>query len=128
MDFQISVSGAGAFRRITLSLSGESQQPELSAIITSPSGIEEIFLPSPEKILANAAYPQSGGRFVTQIGKGRYQLIFQPKEAGPHSLKLVGRTLDRRRMKERRCQETPSIEHNLQSISRPFQKDFQINF
>jgi hypothetical protein len=105
MDFQISASSAGAFRRITLSLPGEPEQLELSAIITSPSGREEIFLPSPEKILSNATYPQSGGRFVTRIGKGKYQLIFQPKEAGPHELKLIGRI-----------------------SGKPFQKAFQITF
>jgi len=105
MEFQISVSTAGAFRRITLSLSEKPQPLEMSAIITPPSEREEIFLPSPEKILPNATYPQSGGRFVTQTGKGKYQLIFQPKEAGPHELKLVGRV-----------------------SGKPFQQNFQIKF
>jgi hypothetical protein len=28
---------------------------------------------------------------VTHIGKGKYQLIYQPKEAGQHGVKLLGR-------------------------------------
>jgi hypothetical protein len=91
MDISFSISGSGAFRRIMLSLSEEPEQLELSAVITAPSGREEIFLPSPEKILPQATYPQSGGRFVTHIGKGKYQLIYQPREPGPHSIKLMGR-------------------------------------
>jgi hypothetical protein len=105
MDINLSVSGAGAFRRITLAVSQEPERLELSAIITPPSGREEIFLPSPEKILANASYPSSGGRFVTQTGKGKYQIIFQPKESGRHELRLIGRAL-----------------------GKPFQKSFQITF
>ena len=117
MDINLSVSSAGAFRRITLAVSQEPAQLELSAIITSASGREEIFLPSPERILPQATYPQSGGRFVTCIGKGKYQIIFQPKEAGPHELKLIGRILDRRR------------DGRLQSnTGKPFQKAFQITF
>jgi hypothetical protein len=93
MDFQVSVSSAGAFRRITISVleGAKPAECELSAIITPPSGRDEIFLPSPEKILPTATYPHSGGRFVTHTGRGRYQIIFQPKEPGPHSLKLIGR-------------------------------------
>ena len=107
MDIKFSVSLAGVFRRIQLSVS-EKNGPvdcELSGIMKGPTGREEIFLPSPEKILPNATYPQSGGRFVTQTGKGKYQLIFQPKEAGPHELKLVGRV-----------------------SGKPFQQNFQIKF
>jgi hypothetical protein len=115
MDFQASVSSAGTFRRITLSLQ-EGSRPadcELSAIITPPSGRDEIFLPSPERILPTVTYPHSGGRFVTHTGPGKYQIIFQPKEPGPHSIKLVGRILDRR----------------LQaSEGKPFKKELQITF
>jgi hypothetical protein len=91
MDITFSVSGSGVFRRIALTVAEEPEQLELSAIVTSPSGREEIFLPSPEKIRTNATYPSSGGRFITQTAKGKYQIIFQPKEAGLHELKLVGR-------------------------------------
>ncbi len=107
MEFQISVSSAGTFRRISLSLLDKSvpAECELSAIITPPSGRDEIFLPSPEKILPTVTYPHSGGRFVTHTGPGKYQIIFQPKENGPHSLKLVGRL-----------------------SGKSFQKEFQITF
>jgi hypothetical protein len=107
MDISITVSGAGVFRRISLSVLDKSKQVEceLSAIITSPSGRDEIFLQSPEKILNNVTYPHSGGRFVTHIGPGKYQIIFQPKESGPHKLKLVGRL-----------------------SGKPFKKEFQVSF
>lgn len=107
MDFQISVSSAGTFRRISLSVLDKSKpaECELSAIITPPSGRDEIFLPSPEKILPTVTYPHSGGRFVTHTGPGKYQIIFQPKEPGQHSLKLVGRL-----------------------SGKAFQKEFQITF
>ncbi len=88
MDISFSVSSAGVFRRISLSLG---QDCELSAIIRSPSGMEEIFLPSPEKLARNVTYPSSGGRFVTCTGKGRYQIIFQPREKGDHTVKILGR-------------------------------------
>jgi len=91
MDIALSLSGSGSFRRITLSLSEEPEQLELSAVVIAPSGREEIFLPSPEKVLPQATYAQSGGRFVTHIGKGKYQLIYQPREPGPHGIKLMGR-------------------------------------
>jgi hypothetical protein len=107
MDISIAVSKAGTFRRILLSVMEKSRpvECELSAIITSPSGRDEIFLQSPEKILPTATYPQSGGRFVTHTGLGKYQIIFQPREKGSHRLKLVGRHSDR-----------------------PFQKELQISF
>lgn len=102
MEIRLSVSSAGTFRRISVSVM-EGSRPaecELSAIITSPSGRDEIFLPSPEKILPMATYPHSGGRFVTHTGQGKYQIIFQPKEAGPHKLKLVGRLSEKPFKKE----------------------------
>jgi hypothetical protein len=107
MDISITVSGAGVFRRVLLSVADKSRpvECELSAIITSPSGRDEIFLQSPEKIQPNVTYPHSGGRFVTHIGPGKYQIIFQPKENGPHRLKLVGRF-----------------------SGKPFQKELQISF
>jgi hypothetical protein len=125
MDISISVSNAGNFRRILLSVVEKSKpvECELSAIITSPSGRDEIFLQSPEKILPNVSYPYSGGRFVTHTGPGKYQIIFQPKENGSHKLKLVGRICDRRR------QETLSVTNRLQSnTGKPFQKELQISF
>ena len=88
MDIEFSVSSAGMFSRIQLSLA---QDCELSAIVTAPSGREEIFLPSPDRLAANVSYPHSGGRFVTCTGRGRYQIIFQPKEKGEHMLKVMGR-------------------------------------
>jgi hypothetical protein len=93
MDISLSVSAAGTFRRITLSVQENSKQAdcELSAIITSPSGKEEIFLPSPDKIASAVTYSHSGGRFVTHTGPGKYQIIFQPGESGPHRLKLIGK-------------------------------------
>ena len=107
MDISLSVSSAGTFRRITLSVQEKSRQAdcELSAIITSPSGKDEIFLPSPEKILPAVTYAQSGGRFVTHTGTGKYQIIFQPRESGPHRLKLVGN-----------------------ASGKAFQKELQLNF
>jgi hypothetical protein len=107
MDISIAVSKAGTFRRILLSVLEKSRpvECELSAIITSPSGRDEIFLQSPEKALPSATYPHSGGRFVTHTGAGKYQIIFQPGEKGPHSLKLVGRF-----------------------SGKPFQKELQISF
>ncbi len=117
MDIALSLSGSGAFRRITLSLTAEPEQLELSAVITAPSGREEIFLPSPEKILPQATYPQSGGRFVTHTGKGKYQLIYQPRESGQHTIKLLGRIPGRR------------LPGSLQSSSgKPFQEKLQITF
>jgi len=107
MEITFSVSSAGTFRRISLSVLEKSgpAECELSAIITPPSGRDEIFLPSPEKILPTVTYPHSGGRFVTHIGPGKYQIIFQPKESGSHKLKLVGRL-----------------------SGKAFQKEFQITF
>lgn len=92
MDVTFSVSASGVFRRISLSVSDKSKptECELSAIIRSPSGTEEIFLPSPEKLANSVTYPSSGGRFVTCTGKGKYQIIFQPKEKGSHEVKLIG--------------------------------------
>ena len=120
MDIKLSVSEAGVFRRIQLSVS-EKKRPvdcELSAIMKDPTGREEIFLPSPEKMLRNASYPSSGGRFVTCTGKGEYQIIFQPKEKGRHELKLVGRILDRRWNGE--------IQNSPSSHFKPFEKIFQL--
>jgi hypothetical protein len=88
MDIKFSVSSAGLFSRIQLSFHEEC---ELSAIITSPSGREEIYLPSPDRFAGNVSYSQSGGRFVTCTGRGRYQIIFQPKEKGEHAIKVLGR-------------------------------------
>ena len=107
MDIKISVSVAGVFRRVQLSVS-EKNEPvdcEISGIMKDPTGREEIFLPSPEKMLHNASYPSSGGRFVTCTGKGTYQIIFQPKEKGNHELKLMGRV-----------------------SGKPFQRTFQLTF
>jgi hypothetical protein len=94
MEIELSVSESGAFRRLSISASEAGRLAEcgLSAIITSPSGREEIFLPSPEKLASNVTYPSSGGRFVTCTGKGRYQIIFQPKEKGEHEINLMGRS------------------------------------
>ncbi len=119
MEIAFSVSSAGTFRRISLSVMENSKPAdcELSAIITPPSGRDEIFLPSPEKILPTVTYPHSGGRFVTHTGPGKYQIIFQPKESGKHNLKLVGRILDRR------------LQGSLQaSEGKPFKKELQITF
>ena len=93
MDITIAVSKAGSFRRILLSVSEKSKpvECELSAIVKSPSGKEEIFLQSPEKILPTATYAYSGGRFVTHIAPGKYQIICQPQEGGQYKLKLVGK-------------------------------------
>jgi len=112
MEISTSVSNAGTFRRILLSVLDKSRpvECELSAIITSPSGREEIFLQSPEKILPNVSYPHSGGRFVTHTGPGKYQIIFLPRESGQHRLKLVGRICDRRQS----------------NTGKPFKKELQI--
>ena len=93
MDISFSVSGAGVFRRILLSVSDKGRPLDcgLSAIVTSPSRREEIYLPSPEKLSNNVTYPYAGGRFVTQVGAGKYQIIFQPKEKGEHEIKLLGK-------------------------------------
>jgi len=92
MDVGLTVSSAGVFRRLLLSVSDKGRPLDcgISAIITSPSSREEIFLPSPEKLSSNVTYPYSGGRFVTHVGAGKYQIIFQPKESGSHTLKLLG--------------------------------------
>ena len=119
MDISLSVSATGTLRRITLSVQENSRQAdcELSAIVTSPSGKDEIFLPSPEKIAPSVTYSYSGGRFVTHTGPGKYQIIFQPSESGPHKLKLVGKLPD------------PRLPGSLQSTSgKAFQKEIQINF
>jgi hypothetical protein len=94
MKFSFSVSDAGVFRRIAISISDRGKPVDcgVSAIMTSPTGREEIFLPSPDKLEANVTYPHTGGRFVTCTGNGRYQIIFQPKESGRHELKLVGKS------------------------------------
>ncbi|MCX6814784.1 MAG: hypothetical protein NTY20_04015 [Candidatus Aenigmarchaeota archaeon] len=131
MDISISVSSAGTFRRISLSVLEKSKpiECELSAIVTSPSGRDEIFLPSPEKILANVTYPYSGGRFVTHTGPGKYQIIFQPKEKGSHKLKLVGRICDRRRCQNEGDKSRLPTHRRLQSSTgKPFQKELQISF
>jgi len=102
MDISLSVSATGTLRRITLSVQENSRQAdcELSAIVTSPSGKDEIFLPSPEKIAPSVTYSHSGGRFVTHTGPGKYQIIFQPSEKGQHRLKLVGKASGKAFQKE----------------------------
>ena len=94
MEFSFSVSEAGVFKRIAIAISDKGKPVDcgMSAIMTSPSGREEIFLPSPEKLEANVTYPHTGGRFVTCTGKGKYQIIFQPKESGKHQLRLIGKS------------------------------------
>ena len=93
MDIAISVSASGEFRIISLSTTenGKPMECELSAVVTSPSKTEEIFLSSPEKLANSATYPSSGGRFVTCTGKGKYQIIFQPREKGSHEISVMGR-------------------------------------
>jgi len=93
MDITLSISSAGVFRRVLISATENSRPVDcgLSAIITSPSRKEEIFLPSPEKLSRSVTYPSAGGRFVTQVGSGKYQIIYEPKEKGIYTLKLVGK-------------------------------------
>ncbi|HJW96913.1 MAG TPA: hypothetical protein VJ485_02010 [archaeon] len=130
MDIKISVSLAGVFRRIQLSVSekGRPADCELSGIMKDPTGREEIFLPSPEKMLHNVSYPSSGGRFVTCTGKGTYQIIFQPKERGDHVLRILGRILEGRRNGERKRLQTVSSQNLPSSHFQPFEKAFHISF
>jgi len=107
MEAKFSVSEAGVFKRISIVLSEGNKPPDsdLSAIIKPPSGREEIFLPSPDRLVQNVTYPHTGGRFVTCTGKGKYQIIFQPKEKGVHEIRLIGRV-----------------------SGKPFEKAFQMSF
>jgi hypothetical protein len=130
MDIKFSISSAGVFRRIQLSVS-EKNRPidcELSGIMKGPTGREEIFLPSPEKMLHNASYPSSGGRFVTCTGKGTYQIIFQPKESGEHELRIIGRILEGRQNGERKRPQTLSSQNPPSSHFKPFEKKFHLTF
>jgi hypothetical protein len=122
MDITFSASSAGVFSRILISIHGEPERCELSAIIVSPSGREEIYLPSPDRLASGVTYPHSGGRFVTCIGKGRYQLIYQPMEKGNHTLKVFGRILERRRLGNEAGDKSRLLDSNR------FGKEFQLTF